>query len=320
VVEIRVVGDEQALAEVRATAVELFARLDVRLRVLGDSEPSPTPGEPAPLVLAYVDLREPTSPRVDVEDGRTRQELMRRNLPDVSSLETAVEAAVHVVLASAESLLQLERAKRAEPAPAPRKRPAPSRPRRGSGLDVGALVRAVTFGDSRLTPGAGAALELRTDAGPVQAELGLWGAVHTATELHFDQGRASLRPYTLRLLPGVSTRLSRSLIGSLAVGAGLDHLRVSAQSAPSNGTTTDHALFDPILSSQLGLRFPLGGAWFLSLLGSVDLDLAPTRFSIERGGAREPLKTLPRLRGGLTLMASLSATSIERFVRPGEPP
>jgi hypothetical protein len=321
-VEIRVLGDERALSLVRATAVELFSRLDVRLRVRDDGEPSRAADDATPLVLAYVDLRVPTTPVVDVDDGRTRQELMRRTLSDMSSLETGVEAALHVVLGSVESMLQLVPPPRVEPATPPLPpRPAPVRTeRRGTGLDVGALFRLVSFGASRLSPGAGAALELRTDLGAIEPELGLWGAIHATTPLDFADGHASLRPYALRLMPGVGARLSRSWVGNFALGAGLDHFVVDASSPPSGGRTRDQTVLDPVLSSQLGLRFPLAGAWFLSLQGTLDLDLAPTRFVAQGELGRQALFTLPRLRGGFTLAASLSPTAIQRFRRSGEQP
>lgn len=317
-VEIRVLGDERALVLVRATAAELFSRLDVRLRVLGADEAFAA-NEP-PLVLAYVDLRVPTSPLVDVDDGRTRQELMRRALSDVSSLETGVEAALHVVLSSVESMLQLS-----EPVPSPTLAPAPAAPtpkieRRGTGIDVGALFRLVSLGASRLTPGAGAALELRTDLGPFQPELALWGAIHTTTALDFSDGHASIRPYALRVMPGFSARVSGSLLGSVGLGGGLDHFVLDAGVPPSGGRIHDRAVSDPVLSAQLGLRFPLVGAWFLSAQGTLDVDLAPTRFVAERDLARESLFTLPRWRGGFTLIASLSPTAIERFPQSGEEP
>jgi hypothetical protein len=318
-VEIRVLGDETALARVRDTAAELFSRLEVRLRVLADADAAASPGAEPPLVLAYVDLRVPTSPLVDVDDGRTHQELMRRNLSDISTLETAVEAAVHVVYASVESLLLLAGPQRAELPRPPRSRRAPSPPA-SSGLDLGALFRLVSLGGSRVAPGGGAALELRTDAGNVQAELGLFGALHAASQLDFDDGRLSLHPYALRLVPGLSARLSRQLQGSVGVGVGLDHFVLDVHAPASGGKALDRAIYDPILATQLGLRFPLAGAWFASVLGTLDVDLAPTRFISENGDSRHVLFTLPRLRAGLVVIASLSPTSVRRFPNRTEQP
>jgi hypothetical protein len=346
-VEIRVLGDDTALTRVRVTATELFARLDVRLSVVADGLDTAAPSDDSPLVLAYVDLRVPTAPMVDVDDGRTRQELMRRRLADVSSLETGVEAAVHVVYASVEARLQLTADRRAAklapappapapPAPAP---PAPAPPasapaapprapipahagrtERGAGLDLGAAFRLVSLGDARLSPGAGASFDARVDAGPLQAELDVLGVLHSGSELDFNEGSAMLRPYALRVVPGVSVRLTQQLLASLGVGLGLDHFVLDARSAPSGGTATDTAVTDPVLTSQLGLRFPIGGAWFLSVLGTLDLDLEPTRFVIDRRETIEPLLALPRLRGGMLLIASLSPTRVRRFAVPTEQP
>ena len=319
-VELRVSGDAAALSRVRVTAAELFARLDVRLSVVADGEGSANSAGDNPLVLAYIDLRVPTSPLVDIDDGRTRQELMRRNLSDMSSLETGVEAAVHVVYTTVESLLQLAEAERASKRAASPPPPAALQGPRGSGFDVGALFRLVSLGDSHLVPGAGAAVELRTDAGPLQIDLALLGALHTSSQLDFNDGGATVRPYALRLVPGVSAHLAEQLLGTVGVGVGLDHFVLDASNAPSGSTGRDQAVLDPVLAGQLGLRFPLGGAWFMSVLATLDADLAPTRFVVDRPGARDTLFALPRWRGGLLLVASLSPTAIHRFPTRGVEP
>lgn len=92
VVEIRVSGDATALARVRITARELLARLDVQPSVKTIDEPETSASEPVPLVVAYLDLRSLSAPSIDIEDGETRQELTRRHLSDVTSLETGVES------------------------------------------------------------------------------------------------------------------------------------------------------------------------------------------------------------------------------------
>jgi hypothetical protein len=56
------------------------------------------------------------------------------------------------------------------------------------------------------------------------------------------------------------------------------------------------------------------------MLGTLDIDLAPTRFVTERDQLREELFALPRLRGGLLLVTSFSPTAVERFNRRGAKP
>lgn len=321
VVEIRVSGDAAALARVRMTARELLLRLDVQANVKTMDEPETPADEPTPLVIAYVDLRSVSAPSIDIEDGKTRQELTRRSLTDVATLETSVESVLHVLYLTVESALQVG----VTPPPAPlTKKPTPPveaqppstapRTRSRSGLDVGPLLRLSSLGGTRIVPGGGIALEPRTDVGPGYLGLLLSGAVHGTSELSFARGAVDVRPLQARFVPTFDWLLSPEVSGTLGLGAGLDAFMVEPVVPPEAGRllVSDTAV-DPVLTGLVGARVPVAGRVFLSALASLDLDLRPTSFVARVGPMNETVLQLPRWRAGFTLALSFSAAGARRF-------
>ncbi|HKY38051.1 MAG TPA: hypothetical protein VJN18_19045 [Polyangiaceae bacterium] len=319
VVEIRVSGDAAALGRVRITAHELLRRLDVQPLVRAVDEPAPA-DEPTPLVVAHLDLRSVSSPRIDIEDGRTRQELTRRALSDVSSLETGVEALLHVLYLSVESSLQVGVPKTA---PAPPDKPEPPAPKRQpepkptrAALDLGPFMRMSSLGGDRIVPGGGLTLEPRLSLGRVQAGVAISGAVHGTSDLAFASGIAQVRPVQLRAIPTFDWQFSPGVSGCFGVGGGVDSLLVDPVQTPEVGSVVRHeSALDPVVTGLLGARVPVSNRIFLSALASLDLDLAPTSFVARRGSVNEPLLQLPRLRGGFTLALSFTAAGAHRFSR-----
>jgi hypothetical protein len=117
VVEIEVDAPSPVVARVRTTSIEVLERLGVTPVVTQEGAPS-SRGELDPLAYAYIDLENPHLPRLVVVDGATRRELMRRTLPETSSLETAIEEATLVLYMVIESLLSSNAASADAPAPA----------------------------------------------------------------------------------------------------------------------------------------------------------------------------------------------------------
>jgi hypothetical protein len=318
VVEIRVEGDGSALQRVRITARELLLRLDVEPRVRAVDEPETPSSEPTPLVIAYLDLRSVSSPSIDIEDGKTRQELTRRHLSDVTSLETGVEALLHVLYLAVESALQVgaerppPRRVDKKPVPPARARPLPERSHLG--FDLGPLLRLSSLGGSRLVPGGGALLEPRVDVGSGQLGLQASLALHGTSELAFARGEASVRPLQARIVPTYDWLFSPELAGTVGLGVGLDALMVEPVQPPLIGRVAPpQSTLDPVVTGQLGARLPLSGRVFLSALASLDLDLAPTSFVAHEGMQTHPVLVLPRWRGGFTLALSFTAAGSRRF-------
>jgi hypothetical protein len=328
VVEIRVSGDAAALARVRMTARELLLRLDVQPNVKSMDEPETSADEPTPLVIAYVDLRSVSSPSIDIQDGKTRQELTRRSLSDVATLETGVESVLHVLYLAVESALQVGVAI----PPPPAKRPAPPRTKpqssvsrsrsgsgSGSGLDFGPLLRLSSLGGTRIVPGGGVLLEPRTDLGRGQLGLMLAGAVHGTSELSFEHGAVEVRPLQARLVPTFDWLFSSDVSGCFGFGAGLDAFVVEPVQPPDSGRVrVGETAIDPVLTGMIGARVPIAGRAFLSALASLDLDLVPTSFVARVGDTNESILHLPRFRGGFTLALSFSALGSRRFLPAAE--
>lgn len=321
VVEIRVSGDASALARVRLTAGELLSRLDVQPSVKTLDEPE-TRGSTPPLVVAYVDLRSVSAPSIDIEDGRTRQELTRRHLSEVTSLETGVESLLHVLYLAVESTLQVaaEPPRTAtvdqKPTPPPVLRSPPARA--PFGFDLGPLVRVSSLGGSRIVPGGGVVLEPRAGFGRSQAGVMLSVALHASTALTFERGEVTVRPLQFRVVPTFDWLLSPDVSGCVGLGAGLDSLMVEPVQAPELGSAARaQTALDPVLSALLGARLPLSGRAFLSALASLDYDVAPTSFVVRDGLASRPLLQLPRLRAGITLALSFTAAGQRRFGTSG---
>lgn len=329
VVEIRVDGDAAALVQVRITARELLLRLGVVPEVRASDEPASDADATSPLVIAYIDLRDVSAPSIEIQDGRSHEPLTQRELSDVSSLETAVEAALHVLYLSLESMGELE-----PPAPPPAPEVLPAKPppviatppkpvsvrpsraasRSPFALDFGALLRLSSLGSSRIVPGGGIALEPRLDAGTLHAGLLLSSILHATTDLDFDQGRAELRPFQLRATPTLDLPLSDSASGCFGLGLGLDAFLLSPRSDPQDGrAVTAKTALDPIVSALIGARMPISKRVTLGALASVDLDLEPSRFVARQGSDRTPILALPRVRGGFTLALSFTAVGRQRF-------
>jgi hypothetical protein len=324
IVEIRVSGDAAALARVRITARELLLRLDVQPNVKALEEPETPRSEPVPLVIAYVDLRNLAAPSIDIEDGQTRQGLTQRRLSDVTSLETGVEAVLHVLYLAVESRLQvgIERSLPA-PAPPPKKpAPEPQPPARASatsfGFDVGPLLRLSSLGDGRIVPGGGVGLEPRAGFGRAQAGLLVSTTLHGTSELVFERGEVALRPVQVRVVPTFDWLFSRELSGCLGLGAGLDSLMVTPLEQPDAGRANRaQSAIDPVLTGLIGARVPVSRRVFLAAMASLDLDLAPTQFVARQGLETRQLLQLPRVRGGFTLALSFTVAGERRFSKAG---
>jgi hypothetical protein len=238
----------------------------------------------------------------------------------VGSLETGVEALLHVLYLSVESSLQVGVA-RPLPPPAPDKpKPPPAAktqqertPARGA-LDLGPFIRMSSLGGDRIVPGGGLALEPRLQLGRAQAGLSLSGAVHGTSDLAFAGGLAQVRPLQLRAIPTFDWQFSSAVSGYFGLGGGLDSLLIDSVQTPEVGSVVKHeSAIDPVVTGLLGARVPVSNRVFLSALASLDLDLAPTSFVARRGTMSEPLLQLPRLRAGFALAVSFTAVGANRF-------
>jgi hypothetical protein len=333
VVEVRVNGDASALSRVKLTARELLSRLDVEPNVESIDEPPTSPDEPPPLVIAYVDLRDIARPSIDIEDGRTRQELTRRNLVGVSSLETGVEAVLHVLYLAVESSLAVSvpkpSATTAAPTPgttAPRARgtpaPGPSAPPAGASpasMPPGAARRATTSRATTPRPEASAIV----DSSPGAAELRP-GPPSAAAGPGLDVGLL-LRLSSLggsRIVPGAGASLEpRTDWGRLRVGLMLSGVVHAANELSFAGGTADVRpmyarviptldwLLSPDLSATAGLGAGLDAFAVEPLLAPVPGRVVPARTAVDPvvsalAGARVPI-------GGRLFLSALASLDVD---------
>jgi hypothetical protein len=344
IVEIRVQGDALALARVQSASNELFSRVRVRARVRAETNAVlESDHDSTPWLIARLDLQAPDRAVLDVAEGQTRQELTHRTVLDVTSLETGVEAAMHIVYAAVEAALELRETVSASTLPPRRLAPSAALPGLSApqiGFDLGALGRVASYGSGRFLPGGGAVAELGADWGSFRAGLMLLGAVHEATDVAFGDGYSTLRPLALRLVPVFDTRLAGDVQGVFGVGFGLDEFSLGVGRPPSPtslgtgagmGMTTSagvgtsmgpvlirantRVILEPLVSALLGVRIPLGSGAFASLLGSLDAGLGPRSLVLNRAGETASVFELPQFRAGVVLAASFTASGAQRFAR-----
>lgn len=313
-VVIWVAGDAAALEQVRTSAEELLGRLDVSCRVTAARWPEQRPLHADSMLHAYVDVRSGTDPTLVVVDPRRGGELTRRTLARKADLAVSVEALMHVLYVVSESIVGRERNRGG---PVPVAQPAASVPERTGGVAPtrafralfapGVVGRVVSFGGERLLAGAGVSVALRTPAQPLGGSIVLWSAVHSSSELAYDDYSARLRPVTVQLSPRVESRFSRGLSGFVGASAGVDCLLIDAKRAPAGTETADAALkIDALLGAVLGLRVHLDPIVTLETAVGVDLDLTPRQFAADVAGERYTLLELPRVRPWLMLGSSFT--------------
>lgn len=127
VVEIEVVGSDEAVARLRVAATEVLGRLGLTAVVSAErSQPGTAPVNASVLAQAYVDLGEPSVPRLVVVETATRRELARRTLSTTGSLETSIESVTLVLYMVMEGLLSQNASSQAASAAPPREASSPA--------------------------------------------------------------------------------------------------------------------------------------------------------------------------------------------------
>jgi hypothetical protein len=181
-------------------------------------------------------------------------------------------------------------------------------------LDFGPLLRLSSLGGSRIVPGGGVSIEPRADLGNGHLGLMVSGAVHGTSEVSFARGTVDVRPLQARFVPTFDWLLSPEVSGAFGVGAGFDAFVVEPVLAPEPGRLlVAESAVDPVITALVGARVPIAGRAFLSALASLDVDLRPTSFVARVGPMNQTVMSLPRLRGGFTLVLSFSALGSGRF-------
>jgi hypothetical protein len=332
VVHIEVDGERAAVSRTRMVASELLTRLGVA-SIVTATEDGARKERGAALAVAYFDLRDPLTPRLVVVEGGTGRELVRRSLPESSSLEISVEELSHVLYAVVEAVLQeppreppAPSQPLAEPAPAPvasppPREPAPKKtPRSGADFDAGAFFRVVELGSSRMVPGGGLSLGVRSAHDGAAPGALLTAAVHGSTQVTHETASADLRLFSLRLYPTLTVPTGSAVSVVSGVGAGLDWFRIEQSRLSAEALPGVSSVLDVTLGALLGARIRASSSVTLDAAFSLDLDLTPHRFVADDGMQRSTLFELGRLRPGASLGASYSLTSEVGSGNPGANP
>jgi len=345
IVEIHVEGDRATLERVRAAAGELLSEISVTPLVVADGVPDvPSERRESPFVSAYFDFRD-TPATIVIVDGASRRELERRSLPRDTTLEAAVESAVHVLVMLVESLLDEQAAPPSEapsaPGPAEDDAPTdavtPERPARVAppppaagtrptppqdtgvserhppaqrdapiGLGVGVLARVLHFGAGQMLPSAGAQLELGFGRTRPRFGAAWYFVASTPFVLSSSDATAKLYPFSSGLLPNVEFELGADF--SALAGAGVVLTWFSLSSTGPTGAVVGHSTggVDTALSAMVGLRARTGPRFSLTLLGALDYDLEPRSFVAFDGQGRHVLGALAQWRPSLSFVVAYS--------------
>ena len=144
------------------------------------------------------------------------------------------------------------------------------------------------------------------------------GTVHAASEVAYGDASAGLRPIVLRLLSTYDHSVHPHVSLLFGLGGGVDWYDIAPHSTPAEAqVTTVGSAVDPVLSGLAGIRTRLAGQTYMTAAGGVDVDLAPTRFSVVADGVQQVVLALPRVRPTLFVAASVSLSQHPRFLVPG---
>lgn len=329
-VEVHVTGEPEAIEKTRETLKELFGRLHVAATVMSENEEPPPRVEP-PLAIAYIDFSPPHA-TVVIVDGESGEEVDRREFPDEKTLETSVEASAHVVYLVVEAMLTREKSEEskpprasiprsspppsAPPAPAPatprdEPPPLPARTQSTVAMDAGVSFAVTRLAPSRVAPGGGINFELAS----VRYRFGasLYATTYAPSELDYGGASAFARVSSLRALLTQDLSLSEGFSVALAVGGGVEWLRLEPESAPAGVTVKARSLFSPLVTSLAGIRIRLSEHAFVSGWAGVDFDLSNERLVANVDGRQPLVLALSGMRPTMMVTASTPLGADTRF-------
>jgi len=292
-------------------AVDVSTAWDERLDLSSIlQEQAPTPGL---LARVYIDLSDGKEVGIYLLDAGSTRALIRSVATSGGQVdELAREAAAHIVEAAVTALLS------GATIGMPR-----LEARRQLGLETTPAVVAVvpvaapqrlrweiapTYSVGLWSGGAGSVIH-----GPgLSFALGgstprAWGGrVHLGLSLPHDDENAGVRAEFFDIAPRVLGTFEHRISGGVAVeaamGPGCDLTFVSATAtSPSVGVDRKQSIIDPVWAVQAGVSVDLGDRLWLAVRGTLDIDLADTRYVVELAPGRGTVADPWRLRPGLQL-------------------
>lgn len=304
VVLIAVRGNDEDVTALRSVLEELLARIEL--------EPRVTPGAPEgeetkdrPFATVLVDVTARNSASVAVQEGRSGQVRLLRQIEHVGSRPLLIDTVAHVIYAMLETMVR-ERLGRGDP---PRAAPTeePDRPaplpllvrtgaappsgvpasRWGFELSPFYAVRSFAVPDQRLMMNAGLAVSAGSRAGRLQPSLSLSATYGLDIDLGSGTGMPGqafgrMQVISLHAIPVINVIGRGRLLLQAGIGGGLDVVRIETAAPPIMGPAgpmgpanvpappTQRRRFDPLIGAQLMARLALTGGTQLFVAGSAD--------------------------------------------------
>ncbi len=318
IVRVYVAGSEEAVSGSRDAVQELCARSNVAVVVhdaAGADEALLSTSNERSLAEAYVDLRPEMPARVVVVDGETHQELERRQLPQNTTLEIAIETAAHIVCAAVDSSLAARiqptpPAVVAQPAPEPLPPPlpvalAPAAPPRATEplerepvwqSNVALFAAAEDFG-AGFRGGLGGAASFVLGRGRVRAGGLVTLQGYPASDVATSAASAGFDSFGARVGPMLEWQALRSASVFAALGLGADRTELDARvAAPGTVARSTPATTDGVAAGLLGVRLQLGRGAGILLGFDADVALSRHRYVVATDQGTQPFFQASRVR------------------------
>jgi hypothetical protein len=207
----------------------------------------------------------------------------------------------------------------AEPAPEPaapatpidQTAPPSSREPGAVAVDAAVAFAVTRLAPSRVAPGGGLGFEVSSIRRGFGAAL--YATTYAPSELEYGAASAFARASSLRALLTQDVSLNSTFAVALAVGGGVEWLRLEPESAPAGVQVRARSMFSPLITSLAGLRVRLAERAFLSAWAGVDFDLSSERLVADVDGDQQLVLALSGMRPTLRLTASTPLGGDSRF-------
>ncbi len=347
VVEVQVAGGKADGAGLDDTLRELLGRLTLvtESQVVGRIDPDDpafrSTARPSLLARVGIDLRNDDVAEITIVDGRTGDVTVRRTVRRDGPPAVVREEVAHVVQSAVEPMIVSERDRVAAPPPPPAPAPAPpvaalpDPP--GEPIDRDVPVKPAPTSSSPLAmdlvthagggayasgagviarAGGGATLAWRRGFRPA---IGITAQYVFPFETGAEIASAHVSVVSVRLQPAIEVFTTSAVAIDLAVGGGLDVLRVVPRSSalPSSRLGAAVTRVDPLVSAGITGHIAIGSGTALSLMLGADIDTTSRKWVVESDGERTSTFSPSRVRPLAMLGFTLTAFGDSRFAARG---
>jgi len=306
VVLIAVRGHDEDVTAFRLVLDELLARIELDPRITAGAPEGKDPQD-RPFATVLVDVTARNSASVAVQEGRSGQVRLLRQIEHVGSRALLIDTVAHVIYAMLETMVRERRGRAEPPRAATAEDPATDRAaqlpvlvrtvaappsgvagaRWGFELSPFYAVRSFAVPDQRLMMNAGLAASAGSRAGRLQPSLSLSATYGLDVDLGSGtgmpgQGFGRMQVISLHAIPVINVIGRGRLLLQAGIGGGLDIVRMETTAppimgppgpmGPANGPAppTQRRRFDPLIGAQLTGRLALTAGTQLFVAASTD--------------------------------------------------